>query len=113
MTITLLLSITCSQAFLATSTRAVPTYTLRVEIDGKGRITVTPDKRHHEEGTLVTILAIPASGWIFDSLSGRVGDTLFESRVPEITIRMTGDATVKAEFYRIAGSRIDPRLKIY
>ncbi len=100
MTIALLL-IACSQVFLAFSACAVPTYTLEVEIDGKGRITVTPDKSHHEEGTLVTLLATPASGWIFDYLSGRVGDKLFISRTPEITINMTGDATVKAHFHEI------------
>lgn len=95
MTIALLL-IACSQAFLAFSARAVPTYTLEVEIDGKGRITVTPDKSHHEEGTLVTLLATPASGWIFVGWSVRIGDHRFETWLPEITITMTADANAKA-----------------
>ncbi|MCW4053114.1 MAG: hypothetical protein NWE78_07910, partial [Candidatus Bathyarchaeota archaeon] len=89
MTFALLLSIACSQAFPAIL--AAPIYTLEVEIDGKGRATVTPDKSHHEEGSLVTLVATPASGWIFLGWSVRIGDHRFETWLPEITITMTAD----------------------
>lgn len=101
MTIALLLSITCSQALPAIL--AVPIYTLEVEKDGKGSITVTPNKRHHEEGTLVTLLATPASGWIFVGWSVRIGDKRFETWLPEITITMTADADARAYFRLPAG----------
>jgi hypothetical protein len=97
----LLLSITCSQAFLAVL--GVPVYTLQVEKDGMGTITVTPNKSHFEEGTVVTLLATPRPGCSFIGWSVRIGDHGFETWLPEITITMTADANAKARFERPGG----------
>ena len=86
-------------SLVALSVQAVPTYTLEVERDGKGEITVTPNQRHFEEGTLVTLIATPTPGWIFLGWSGKTGHRLWEAQPPEITITMTADTRAKAKFY--------------
>ncbi len=109
MVIALLLSITCSQAL--PTILAVPTYTLEVEKDGSGSITITPDKSHHEEGTVVTLLATPASGWVFIGWSVRIGDRRYETWLPEITITMTADANAKAKFVLSLMLRIGAQIR--
>jgi len=96
MTVALLFLVAYSQVPL--SVQVIPTYTLELEKDGKGTITVVPHQRKFEENAFVALSATPADGWIFVAWTGRVGLKLWESQEPVVTIKMTGDARAKAIF---------------
>jgi len=51
----------------------VPTYTLTTNVVGSG--SVSPSGGTYTEGTVVTLTATPASGWIFDHWSGNASGT--------------------------------------
>jgi len=81
----------------ATFSKIPPTmYTLTVNIDGEGEVTLDPPGGTYEEGTPVTLTASPASGWQFDGWSGDASG----SNNP-ITITMDGNKTITATFGEI------------
>ena len=81
----------------ATFSKIPPTmYTLTVNIDGDGEVTLDPPGGTYEEGTPVTLTASPASGWQFDGWSGDASG----SNNP-ITITMDGNKTITATFGEI------------
>ncbi len=70
-------------------------YTLTVQTEGQGNVTLSPDKRQYEEGTTVTLTATPANGWQFVKWeNGSTNSTR--------TVTMTQDMTVTATFEEIA-----------
>jgi len=68
-------------------------YTLTTNVTGNGYITLDPSDGTYEEGTTVTITAVPDSNWEFDSWSG----DLTGSNNPE-TITMDSDKVITANF---------------
>jgi uncharacterized repeat protein (TIGR02543 family) len=68
-------------------------YTLTINIEGSGTVTKDPNQTSYPYGTVVTLTAIPDSGWTFDHWSG----DLTGSTNPT-TITMNGNKTVIANF---------------
>jgi len=68
-------------------------YTLNVEVFGSGSVTLDPSGGVYNEGEVVTLAAIPNSGYIFDRWEG----DLTGATNPE-TITMDTDKTVRAYF---------------
>ena len=99
MTVALLFLVAYSQVPL--SVQVIPTYTLELEKDGKGTITVVPHQTKFEENASVVLSATPADGWIFVGWTGRVGLKLWASQEPVVTIKMIGDAKAKARFLEV------------
>ncbi|MFC1969212.1 hypothetical protein ACFLVF_01820 [Chloroflexota bacterium] len=71
-----------------------PSYYLRIKIAGSGNTTPMEGKHNYDEGTEVSILATPNSGWQFD---GWVGDVADRGKATS-TITMDSYKTVTAEF---------------
>ena len=71
-----------------------PTYSLTVAVEpgNSGHVDVSPDPPY-EAGTVVTLIAAPADGWVFNHWSG---DALGTS--PTATVVMSADKTVTAHF---------------
>ncbi len=72
---------------------ATITYTLTINIIGSGTVTKDPDWDVYPEGTVVTLTAIPDSGWHFDHWSGGASGP---NNPTDIT--MNGDKVVTAHF---------------
>jgi len=68
-------------------------YTLTITIDGSGSVTKNPNKATFTYGEVVTLTAIPSSGWMFGSWTG----DLTGSQNPK-TITMNGNKAVTAHF---------------
>lgn len=75
-----------------------PVYNLDVEIisDGEGvggSVSANPSGWVYPEDSVVTVTAVPASGWQFDRWSGAI-----IGNYPETTVTMNADLTLKAHF---------------
>ncbi len=57
---------------LITKDIRLPQYTLSVNTVGQGQVTVNPDQSSYDSGTVVTLTAVPSSGWEFQGWSGAV-----------------------------------------
>ena len=68
-------------------------YTLTVTIDGSGSVTKNPNQATYTFGQVVTLTAVPGSGWGFSSWTG----DLTGSQNPK-TITMNGNKAVTAHF---------------
>jgi uncharacterized repeat protein (TIGR02543 family) len=68
-------------------------YTLTVTIDGSGSVTKSPDQATYTYGQVVTLTAVPGTGWAFSSWTG----DLTGSQNPT-TITMNGNKAVTAHF---------------
>ena len=68
-------------------------YTLTITTTGSGTVTKNPNQATYAYGTVVTLTAIPSSGWMFNSWSG----DLTGSQNPK-TITMNGNKAVSAHF---------------
>ena len=84
---------TTSATWTFTTTNAVPTYTLTTDIVGNGTVAKDPDAASYTSGSVVTLTATPASGYVF---AGWTGD-LSGSANP-ITITLNGNRVVTATF---------------
>jgi len=76
----------------------VAVYALNISIIGDGSIT-TPGEgtSTYDEGTVVNLVASPASGYLFLFWFGDVG-TIDNVRAPTTTITMNGDYSITANF---------------
>jgi len=71
-------------------------YTLTIIIQGSGTVTKVPDLPSYTYGTVVTLTAVPSTGWVFNHWGGDLtGNT------NPTTITMTGNKTVIANFTAI------------
>ena len=72
-----------------------PEYSLVVEVEpeNSGVVERSPDQEKYEEGTLVTLTAEPASGYVFDAWTGDLESTETPGRV-----RMNADLKITALF---------------
>jgi lysyl endopeptidase len=71
-------------------------YTLTTNTVGQGSITLNPPGGTYDEGTVVTLTAVPASGWQFDGWSGDLTGTTNPT-----TITMNSNKTVTATFSEV------------
>ncbi len=76
-----------------TATFTINQYTLNTNVTGNGSITLNPSGGVYDYGTVVTVEAIPDTGWAFDSWSG----DLTGNNNPA-TITMDGDKSITATF---------------
>ncbi|MGB9841310.1 MAG: InlB B-repeat-containing protein, partial [Candidatus Bathyarchaeales archaeon] len=79
-----------------TATFTQDQYTLTVNIDGQGSVTLNPDQTTYTYGAAVELTATAAAGWEFSHWSG----ALTGSESPA-TLIITGDAVVTAHFTQI------------
>ncbi|MCP5105012.1 MAG: PKD domain-containing protein [bacterium] len=77
-------------------TGAGPQYTLTTNTVGNGSITLNPPGGTYNDGTVVTVTAVPDSGWEFTGWSGDLSGSTNPT-----TITMDADKTVTATFTEI------------
>ena len=68
-------------------------YTLQVDVHGLGVVNVEPDLDEYLHGSLVTLQAVPESGWLFSSWSG----DLTGGQSP-VVLLVTTDLAITANF---------------
>jgi hypothetical protein len=73
-----------------------PTYTLIVNNDGNGTVSIEPQDTIYEEGTVVTLTAVPNTGFKFSYWSGDL-----DSELSVASIIMDGNKTIMANFAEI------------
>ena len=91
------LTMTADKTVAATFVEDTPEptyYTLTVNKEGQGTVTVTPQQDKYEAGTTVTLEAVPAEGWQFKQWEDGTTN-------PNRTLTMTADKTVTATFVEI------------
>ena len=76
-------------------------YTLTVTVDGSGSVTKSPNQATYTYGQVVTLTAVPGTGWAFSSWTG----DLTGSQNPK-TITMNGNKAVTAHFSDSAAPQI-------
>jgi len=76
-------------------------YTLTVTVDGSGSVTKNPNQATYTYGQVVTLTAVPGTGWVFSSWTG----DLSGSQNPK-TITMNGNRAVTAHFLDAAPPQI-------
>jgi uncharacterized repeat protein (TIGR02543 family) len=90
-------TVTVTQAAGTTPT----TYTLTTNVSptGAGTVTKSPDQTSYTSGAVVTLTAIPASGYTFSNWSGDASGTSTTT-----TVTMNGNKTVTANFLAIGAT---------
>jgi C1A family cysteine protease len=73
-----------------------PQRTLTVNTVGQGSVTLNPPGGTYDDGTVVTLTAVPGSGWKFDNWSGDLSGTANPT-----TLTMDANKTVTANFSEI------------
>jgi uncharacterized repeat protein (TIGR02543 family) len=68
-------------------------FTLTITLDGSGSVTKNPNQATYPYGTVVTLTAVPSTGWIFSSWTGNLSGSTNPT-----TITMTGNRSVTAHF---------------
>jgi len=76
-----------------------PQYTLTMAVSGNGSTTPSVGDHNYAEGEVITISAVPDSGWQFDIWTGDVADPYSAST----TVNMDTDKTVTATFFQDSG----------
>jgi uncharacterized repeat protein (TIGR02543 family) len=85
---------TSNKAVTATFTQNQ--YTLTVTTVGSGSVSKSPSQATYTWGTIVTLTAIPSTGWSFSSWSGDASGTSLST-----TVNMTSNKAVTATFTQI------------
>ncbi len=75
-------------------------YTLTMAVTGSGTTLPQVGATQYSDGTVVTVTATPATGWVFDHWSGDLSGS-----ANPVTIAMDGDKTVTAVFVQDAVTR--------
>jgi hypothetical protein len=75
-----------------------PQYQLTVTTSGSGSVTIDPEGGTYDEGTEVTLTAVPDENYLFDGWSGDVDDT-----ATTITLEMDADKDIVATFSAVSG----------
>jgi chitinase len=70
-----------------------PLYTITVSVVGGGEVTLDPEKAGYQKNNIVTLTAVPATGWSFVGWSGDLSGTQ-----NPITLRVSGNHAVTASF---------------
>jgi len=83
---------------------AIPRRTLGMTVVGSGAVTLSPPGGQYDEGTVVTLDAVPPLGWRFDGWSG----SLSGAETPT-TIVLDGDALVTARFVAATAGGVELR----
>ncbi len=91
------LTMNADKSVTATFTQ-VPTYTLTINTNGSGSVTLDPPGGTYTEGTTVTVTATPAIGWEFDGWTGSQNTTANPT-----TILMNGNKSLTANFSEVSG----------
>lgn len=68
-------------------------FTLTISLDGSGSVTRNPNQGTYPYGTVVTLTAVPSTGWVFSSWTGNITGSTNPT-----TITMTGNKSVTAHF---------------
>jgi uncharacterized repeat protein (TIGR02543 family) len=89
-------TVTMDSSKAITATFTWNQYTLTVNVAGSGSVTKSPDKTFYDEGDIVSLEAVPSSGWIFDSWSGDL-----TGGINPTTITMTSNKAVTATFTQL------------
>ncbi len=71
-------------------------YTLTANIEGEGEVDIDPDENKYENGTKVTLTAVPEEGWYFEEWTGD-----HTGSEKEITITMNDDKNITATFEEV------------
>jgi hypothetical protein len=90
------ISITNSAGTGASSTSFIMQYTLTVLVSGSGSVTINPPDGVYDEGAVVTLTAVPATGWRFNDW-----DDDIEGTDPTTTVVMDANKKVTADFRAI------------
>jgi uncharacterized repeat protein (TIGR02543 family) len=85
--------LTVNSNLVITATFVPAQVTLDVIVVGSGSVTKEPDLATYPYGSVATLTATPASGWVFAGWTGDVTDTL-----NPVTVDMLGNRTVTATF---------------
>jgi uncharacterized repeat protein (TIGR02543 family) len=76
-------------------------YTLTITLDGSGSVTKNPNQATYSYGQVVTVTAVPGTGWMFSSWTGDLTGTQNPT-----TITMNGNRAVTAHFVDSAPPQI-------
>jgi uncharacterized repeat protein (TIGR02543 family) len=76
------------------------TLSLTTAVSGEGTVSVDPVSEIYEEGTVISVTAIPDDGYYLDSWSGDASGSL-----TNISVVMDGNKSVQANFLPISGTR--------
>ncbi|WP_227938704.1 InlB B-repeat-containing protein [Alkalihalobacillus deserti] len=79
------------------------TFTLRTSTQGQGSVRTNPSSSVFESGTIVTLTAIPQSGWKF---TGWSGTSSINNQV--ITVTVNSDVSFQANFEQITNNDPEP-----
>ena len=88
-----------SVAAFAPAGTSATTFTLTTNVSGSGTITRNPNASSYASGTVVSLTATPASGWVFSGWSGAVTGT-----TNPINVTMDANKTVTATFTQSTGT---------
>ena len=88
----------CNKNITANFTQIM--HTLTIHVNGSGSTTPTAGKYDYTEGTTVSIMATPDSGWQFDSWTGDIA----EPDLVTLILTMDSNKTVAANFSRVMPS---------
>jgi len=78
---------------------------LTIDVDGEGKVEINPEREEYEEGTEVTLTAVPDEGWYFDEWTGDV--TGVNETEKMITITIDDDKEITVYFKEYVALTID------
>ncbi len=92
-----IITMNSNKSIIATFAELPPEiFTLTTNVSGQGSISLNPAGGSYDEGTVVTVSAIPDEGYMFDSWSGNLSGTANPT-----TIVMDGNKSITAAFSEI------------
>ncbi len=86
-------ALTLAADTVVTATFTLNTYALAVDVVGQGTVTRAPDQAVYAHGSLVTLTAVPAAGWVFTGWSGDANGS-----AGSLLVTMLGPRSLTANF---------------